>query len=69
MSFCLNDALGAMGMPDLFDGNRADLSNMTGDKSLHVSAVIHKAFVEVLLAIILSLSCENTRLAGERERQ
>ncbi len=47
MSFGLGDALGAMGMPDLFDGSKADLSNITGDKSLHVSAIIHKAFVEV----------------------
>ena len=47
MSFGLDQALAAMGMPDLFDSTNADLSNITGDKSLHVSAVIHKAFVEV----------------------
>jgi serpin B len=53
MSFGLSDALAAMGMPDLFEGDKADLSNITGDKSLCVSAVIHKAFVDVCLQIIL----------------
>uniref|UniRef100_A0A914WHB6 Serpin domain-containing protein n=1 Tax=Plectus sambesii TaxID=2011161 RepID=A0A914WHB6_9BILA len=47
MSFGLGETLSSMGMSDLFDYNKADLSNITGDKSLHVSAVIHKAFVEV----------------------
>uniref|UniRef100_A0A914VIU7 Serpin domain-containing protein n=1 Tax=Plectus sambesii TaxID=2011161 RepID=A0A914VIU7_9BILA len=47
MSFGLGETLSSMGMSDLFDCNKADLSNITGDKSLHVSAVIHKAFIEV----------------------
>uniref|UniRef100_A0A914XKF0 Serpin domain-containing protein n=1 Tax=Plectus sambesii TaxID=2011161 RepID=A0A914XKF0_9BILA len=47
MSFGLGETLSSMGMSDLFDYNKADLSNITGDKSLHISAVIHKAFVEV----------------------
>ncbi len=53
MSFGLDKALGAMGMPDLFDAKKADLSNMTGDKSLCVSAIIHKAFVEVFPRVTL----------------
>jgi serpin B len=35
-----------MGMPDAFSG-RADFSGMTGDKELFISAVIHKAYVDV----------------------
>jgi serine protease inhibitor len=44
--FILNDALYACGMTDAFGGN-ADFSGMTGKKDLSISAVIHKAFVEV----------------------
>ncbi|MGD2143540.1 MAG: serpin family protein [Anaerolineae bacterium] len=42
----LNDALSALGMPKAFTGE-ADFSAMTGDKSLFISAVLHKAFVSV----------------------
>jgi serpin B len=44
--FILNDALAALGMTDAFGGN-ADFSGMTGVKDLCISAVIHKAFVDV----------------------
>ena len=44
--FELAEYLKKMGMPDAFGGN-ADFSGMTGDKSLFISAVIHKAFVAV----------------------
>uniref|UniRef100_A0A914WK99 Serpin domain-containing protein n=1 Tax=Plectus sambesii TaxID=2011161 RepID=A0A914WK99_9BILA len=66
MSFGLGEALSSMGMSDLFDCNKADLSNITGDKSLHVSAVIHKAFIEVneegseaaaATAVVMMLEC------------
>lgn len=46
-SFKLNDALSSLGMTHLFDPANADLSKITGDKDLFVSAVIHKAFIEV----------------------
>uniref|UniRef100_A0A914VDW4 Serpin domain-containing protein n=1 Tax=Plectus sambesii TaxID=2011161 RepID=A0A914VDW4_9BILA len=46
-SFKLNDTLSSLGMTDLFDPVMADLSKITGDKDLVVSAVIHKAFIEV----------------------
>ena len=36
-----------MGMPDAFDLAKADFSGMTGTKELFISAVLHKAFVEV----------------------
>ena len=36
-----------MGMPDAFDPERADFSAMVGQKELYISAVIHKAFLEV----------------------
>ena len=45
--FSLKDVLKAMGMTDAFDANAADFSRMNGKKDLHVTAVIHEAFVEV----------------------
>jgi len=36
-----------MGMPTVFNPVHADLSGITGYKSLYVSQAIHKAFVEV----------------------
>jgi serpin B len=45
--FVLNDVLEAMGMTDPFDLHQADFSGMTGGKDLFISAVIHKAFLEV----------------------
>ena len=45
--FGLADRLKKMGMPDAFNPDKADFSGMTGEKDLHISDVIHKAFVEV----------------------
>jgi serpin B len=45
--FQLADTLKAMGMPSAFDANTADFSGMTGEKNLFISAVLHKAFVDV----------------------
>jgi len=45
--FQLQDILARMGMPSAFDPNKADFSGMDGKKDLFVSAVIHKAFVDV----------------------
>ena len=44
--FSLGETLAGMGMPDAF-GPGADFSGMTGTRELHISAVIHKAFVSV----------------------
>jgi len=44
-SFELSSTLASMGMPSAF--GPADFSGMTGGKELSISAVIHKAFVEV----------------------
>jgi len=44
--FELAKTLGAMGMPEAFSGT-ADFSGMTGGKDLYISAVVHKAFVDV----------------------
>ena len=45
--FGLTDTLKKMGMPDAFDISKADFSGMTGNKDLFISAILHKAFVEV----------------------
>ena len=45
-SFRLEKVLGSMGMPLAFSGE-ADFSGMTGKRDLFISAVIHKAFVDV----------------------
>jgi len=46
--FALSDVLANMGVTDMFDELKADFSGMTpGPEKLHVSHVIHKAFVEV----------------------
>ncbi|MGD0358364.1 MAG: serpin family protein [Terracidiphilus sp.] len=44
--FELQGSLGAMGMPQAF-GASADFSGMTGSRDLWISAVIHKAFIDV----------------------
>lgn len=44
--FNLNRALGDMGMPDAFT-EAADFSGMTDEADLHISDVIHRAFVSV----------------------
>ncbi len=45
--FKLEQVLPGMGMPDAFSEISADFSGMTGKKDLYISAVIHKAFVDV----------------------
>jgi serpin B len=44
--FGLGKILSAMGMPDAFSG-KADFSGMTGNRELFISAVVHKAYVDV----------------------
>ncbi len=44
--FSLAEQLGALGMKSAFTGD-ADFSGMTGNRDLFISAVIHKAFVDV----------------------
>lgn len=44
--FNLNDVLSKMGMPDAFDDN-SDFSGMNGKRDLYISAILHKAFVDV----------------------
>jgi serpin B len=43
----LRDTLSAMGMPDAFDADLADLSGMDGTQLLYIGNVFHKAFVAV----------------------
>ncbi len=44
--FELAKVLSDMGMPDAFSG-KADFSGMTGNRELFISAVVHKAYVDV----------------------
>ena len=46
-SFRLKDVLVKMGIVDAFSRTAADFSGMNGRKDLYISAVIHKAFVDV----------------------
>ena len=46
-SFELSKILQDLGMVRAFDGSIADFSGMTGNRELAISAVIHKAFVDV----------------------
>ncbi|XP_023800881.1 leukocyte elastase inhibitor-like [Cyanistes caeruleus] len=46
-SYDLKSDLVAMGLLDVFDSGKADLSGMSGARDLFLSAVVHKAFVEV----------------------
>jgi serpin B len=45
--FGLTDTLQAMGMTLAFDDQKADFSRMTRKEGLCISAVVHKAFVDV----------------------
>ena len=44
--FKLGDALSKMGMPDTF-GLEADFSGLDGTRNLYISAVFHKAWLDV----------------------
>ncbi|XP_055964493.1 leukocyte elastase inhibitor-like [Sorex fumeus] len=46
-SYTLNEALARLGLHDLFDSSRADLSGIGGARDLFISNVAHKSFVEV----------------------
>lgn len=45
--FSLKDTLQAMGMSLAFDDRKADFSRMSTGEGLYISAVVHKAFVDV----------------------
>jgi serpin B len=45
--FSLASVLKSMGITDAFFPQRADFSGMNGRKDLHISAVVHKAYVDV----------------------
>lgn len=45
--FSLAQVLQSLGMTKAFDGGQADFSGMNGRKNLFISAVVHKAFVNV----------------------
>ena len=46
-TFQLKEVLKRMGMPDAFDEDRANFEGISGDREFHISAVIHKAFVNI----------------------
>ena len=45
--FGLNDVLSSLGMPWAFDSDHADFSGIDGKHDLYLSAVVHKAYVDV----------------------
>lgn len=45
--FSLGDSLAKMGMVDAFRPGKADFSGIDGEQTLFISAVVHKAFVEI----------------------
>lgn len=46
-SYILNSNLVRLGLQDLFNSSKADLSGMSGSRDLFISKIVHKAFVEV----------------------
>ncbi|XP_041648098.1 leukocyte elastase inhibitor-like [Cheilinus undulatus] len=46
-NYDLNEVLQNMGMVDLFDSSKSNLSGMSSAKNLSVTKVVHKAFVDV----------------------
>jgi serpin B len=46
-SFELDGLLAEMGMPSAFSPGQADFSGMTAEQELYISAILHKAFVDV----------------------
>ncbi|XP_070797102.1 leukocyte elastase inhibitor-like [Pituophis catenifer annectens] len=46
-NYDLKSYFAALGLVDVFDGDKADLSGMSGAQDLHVSKIVHKSFLEV----------------------
>jgi serpin B len=46
-TFELDGVMASMGMPSAFDATRADFSGMRTERDLYISAILHKAFVDV----------------------
>ncbi|XP_070798653.1 leukocyte elastase inhibitor-like [Pituophis catenifer annectens] len=46
-NYDLKSYFAALGLVDLFDSGKADLSGMSGAQDLHVSKIVHKSFLEV----------------------
>ncbi|XP_004703086.1 serpin B11 isoform X1 [Echinops telfairi] len=47
MTYEMNSLLKSLGMTDIFDQRKADLSGMSPAKTMHLSKVIHKSYVDV----------------------
>jgi len=67
--FGLQDTLGAMGMPQAFDAKFADFSGITGTRDLWISAVIHKAFIDVNEAGTEAAAATAIEMVGETARE
>ncbi|XP_060538104.1 leukocyte elastase inhibitor-like [Pantherophis guttatus] len=46
-NYDLESYFAALGLVDVFDSSKADLSGMSGAQDLHVSKIVHKSFLEV----------------------
>ena len=56
-SFSLGDTLKQMGMTDMFAPGKANFTGFTDAEELYVSAVLHKAFLEVSTQFFVNLAC------------
>uniref|UniRef100_A0A2D4NTU3 Serpin domain-containing protein n=1 Tax=Micrurus surinamensis TaxID=129470 RepID=A0A2D4NTU3_MICSU len=46
-NYDLKSYFAALGLVDMFDSGKANLSGMSGAQNLHVSKIVHKSFLEV----------------------
>lgn len=46
-SYDLKSDLSGLGLQDIFDSGKADLSGMSGSQDLFLSEIVHKSFIEV----------------------
>uniref|UniRef100_A0A670I9P6 Serpin family B member 1 n=1 Tax=Podarcis muralis TaxID=64176 RepID=A0A670I9P6_PODMU len=70
-SYNLNNDLAALGLLDIFNSRKADLSGMSEARNLYVSHIVHKSFIEVneegaeaaaATAVVITTTCTSTHI-------